>query len=315
MNPLTLIWTQLPEQSDRLPAVRELLDAVSATDGVDALSEQFVLGLSDPRLEHTHVIGEDSAGRVVAVAAIAEREVEFAVHPDQRGSGYGSQLLRALADKVDGLKVWAHGNLAGARAIAEAEGLAVVRTLLVLEITGEDLDAAADVDVPAEVTALDLGGSIERWGEEPVLGAWLKANNEAFAWHPEQGGWDMARLRRGMEAEWFNPADVWLLWDVRQEQSQGPGPGAEPALPGLAGFHWTKWHDAETAEVYVVGLADAYRGRGLGASAVSMGLRHLRDGGARRVILYVEDDNTAAVERYRADGFTVAEEHVVYAAG
>ena len=66
--------------------------------------------------------------------------------------------------------------------------------------------------------------------------------------------------------------------------------------------------------LYVVGLADAYRGRGLGAPTVSMGLRHLREGGARRVILYVEDDNVAAVERYRADGFTVAEEHVVYSA-
>ncbi|HZK31893.1 MAG TPA: mycothiol synthase, partial [Corynebacterium sp.] len=35
-------------------------------------------------------------------------------------------------------------------------------------------------------------------------------------------------------------------------------------------------------------------------------------GGAERVILYVEEDNAAAVKRYRALGFTVAEEHVVY---
>ncbi len=306
MNPLTLIWTRLPDDSDRLPGVRELLDAVSAADGIDALSEQFVLGLEDPRLGHQHLIGEDPAGRLVAVAAISGDEAEFAVHPDRRRLGYGTQMLHALAGRIEGLKAWAHGNLDRAKAIAGAEGLEVVRRLLVLEISGDGLDAAADLSLPAGVSALDLAESTGRWGEQPVLEAWLKANNEAFSWHPEQGGWDMDRLRRGMDVEWFNPADVWLLWDAADEA------GAD--LPGLAGFHWTKWHDDVTAEVYVVGLADAYRGRGLGAPAVSMGLKHLRDGGARRVILYVEDDNAAAVERYRADGFTVAEEHVVYAA-
>lgn len=308
MNPLTLIWTRLPDDSGGLPGVRELLDAVSAADGIDALSEQFVLGLGDARLAHQHLIGEDAAGRLVAVAAIADDEVEFAVHPEQRRLGYGAQMLQALADRVDGLKIWAHGNLDGAQAIAGAENLEVVRRLLVLEISGDSLDAAAGVDLPVGVSALDLGDSVERWGEDQVLDAWLTANNEAFAWHPEQGGWDRDRLRRGMDVEWFNPADVWLLWD------SSAGTDADAAMPGLAGFHWTKWHDATTAEVYVVGLADAYRGRGLGAPTVSMGLRHLREGGARRVILYVEDDNVAAVERYRADGFTVAEEHVVYSA-
>ncbi|WP_374725076.1 mycothiol synthase [Corynebacterium guangdongense] len=305
---MTLIWTRLPDDSDRLPGVRELLDAVSEADGIDALSEQFVLGLADARLGHQHLIGEDSAGRLVAVAAIADDEVELAVHPQQRRLGYGAQMLRSLADRVDGLKVWAHGNLPGARAIAGAENLQVVRRLLVLEIAGDSLDAAAGVDLPAGVSALNLSDSIERWGEERVLDAWLAANNEAFAWHPEQGGWDRDRLRRGMDVEWFDPADVWLLWDVPA------GADAPATMPGLAGFHWTKWHDGATAEVYVVGLADGYRGRGLGGPAVSMGLRHLREGGARRVILYVEDDNATAVERYRADGFTLAEEHVVYSA-
>lgn len=308
MNPLTLIWTLLPSDTDRLAGVRELLDAVSAADRIDALSEQFVLGLADPRLGHQHLIGEDSAGRLVAVAAISGDEAEFAVHPDQRRLGYGTQMLQALSARIDGLKVWAHGNLDGAKAIAGAEDLQVVRRLLVLEISGESLDTAADLALPAGVSALDLAESTERWDEEPVLEAWLKANNEAFSWHPEQGGWDMERLRRGMDVEWFNPEDVWLLWDAATDADTGS------AMPGLAGFHWTKWHDADTAEIYVVGLADAYRGRGLGAPAVSMGLKHLRDGGASRVILYVEDDNAAAAERYRADGFTVAEEHVVYVA-
>ena len=304
MNSLTQIWTSLPQEPERARAARELLDAASAVDGIDALSEQFVLGLDDARLEHSHLIGEDENGKLVAVAAIAGDEAEFAVHPEQRRKGYGAQVYSALSDKVKGLKVWAHGNGEGAQAIAASESLSVVRRLLVLEISGEALQQAAAGAMPENFTALNLADSISRWGEEEVLRAWLAANNEAFSWHPEQGGWDLERLRRGMEVDWFSAEDVWLLWDTPD--------ATDEQLPGLAGFHWTKWHDSATAEVYVVGLASDYRGRGLGQPAVTMGLRHLSEGGAQRVILYVEDDNAAAVERYRQDGFTIAEEHVVY---
>lgn len=62
----------------------------------------------------------------------------------------------------------------------------------------------------------------------------------------------------------------------------------------------------------MVGLAEAFRGKGLGDPLVRLGLRHMVAAGARRVILYVEADNEPAVAAYEKLGFDVAERHVVY---
>ena len=104
------------------------------------------------------------------------------------------------------------------------------------------------------------------------------------------------RLHRGMEAEWFDPDGVRLLYD-----------GAT-----LAGFHWTKRHPDGTGEVYVVGLASRYRGEGMGGPLMRVGLEYLIGVGSPQVILYVESDNEAAVKRYRQLGFEIREQHVVY---
>lgn len=305
MTNLKLTWTTLPEDAALSGQVAELASRAEAADGIAPLSEQFLLGLDDARLRHRHLLAVED-GQVVGAAALAEDEAEFVVDPPARRRGIGARLYAELAEEVTGLKVWAHGNTDGAQALAARREAQVVRRLLVMEVSGDALRRSVDFAPPANVTVADLAESRRRWGAEPVERAWLEVNNDAFSWHPEQGGWDLARLRRAMEVEWFNPRDVWFIWDA----PAGQEPGQEP--PALAGFHWTKWHDGETAEVYVVGLSGDYRGRGLGGPVVSMGLAHLAQGGAQRVILYVEDDNEAAVKRYRKLGFTVAEEHVVY---
>ena len=65
-------------------------------------------------------------------------------------------------------------------------------------------------------------------------------------------------------------------------------------------------------EVYVVGLADAYRGRRLGGPLLNAGPQRMTEKGAERVILYVEADNVPAVKAYERLGFDIAENHVVY---
>lgn len=286
----------LPARPELLDAARALLLDAAGTDGVDAFSEQFVLGLSDARLWHRHLIAREG-DRLLGLAACDDSSCELVVAPAARRRGVASGLLAELR----GRDVWAHGNLPAARALAEKQGRTMTRRLLVMAVEGEALQEAACFEPREDVVELNLVESVERYGRDVVEEAWLAANNEAFSWHPEQGGWDRGRLSRAQQAEWFAEEDVLFLWSVEE--------------PVLAGFHWTKWHAEESpafGEVYVVGLASDFRGRGLGDPLLRLGLAHLADKGAQRVILYVEADNEPAVRVYEKLGFHIAEEHVVW---
>lgn len=275
--------------------VRALLDAAEEADGIAAFSEAFVQGLDDARLRHTHFLAEDN-GQVVACAGLAEDgSAELVVHPQRRQEGIGAALAEAVREEDSDAGLWAHGNLPAAQAMAASLGLRVDRELLVMGIDAEEIPAGGP-DLPEGFEALNYVEAGKRWGRDVVDKQWLEVNNDAFSWHPEQGGWDLERLRRAMEAEWFDPAGVQLLYH-----------GDE-----LAGFHWTKRHPDGTGEVYVVGLASRYRGEGMGGPLMQMGLDHLVQAGSAQVILYVEADNEPAVKRYCQLGFAVRETHVVY---
>lgn len=280
-------------------AVRPLIERAEASDGVAAFSEQFLAGLDDARLAHTHIVcaPDDDPGLAVGVAAVdQEGSVELVVDPGRRRLGAGSALVDEVRRRFPQAGFWAHGNLPAARELARTYGLEPRRELLVMQVDGPELDAAAEFRAPAGFDAVTYTDAVQRWGREAVEAGWLEANNSAFNWHPEQGGWDVPRLHRAMEAEWFDPEGVWLLNDGDR----------------VAGFHWTKRHPDGTGEVYVVGLHSDYRGRGLGDPLLRVGLHHLREGGAEAVKLYVEADNAPAVRRYELLGFSTVERHVVY---
>jgi mycothiol synthase len=109
---------------------------------------------------------------------------------------------------------------------------------------------------------------------------------------------DADELAERMAEPWFDPAGLLVAADGER----------------LLGFHWTKRHSATLGEVYVVGIDPASQGLGLGKVLVDAGLRHLRDGGADDVLLYVESDNVPAVRLYEGLGFThaPADTHVMY---
>ena len=311
-NGLSIEQVQLPEDPRSAHLVAELAAVAQKQDKIAPLSEQFLRGLEDSRLGHVHFLAR-SEGVIVGCAAVGGDSAEMFIAPKYRGRGYGSALYETVSSVHPGVQVWAHGNLAPAQAIAAAHGLKVVRKLLVMEATESALAATMgeEGEEKGPLLASNFRQAVDKWGSEFVEKQWLKANNEAFSWHPEQGGWDRQRLHRAVEADWFDPEDVLFLWDEGQQ-------GANLAGTKLAGFHWTKWH-AEAApafgEVYVIGLADAYRGKGLGGRLLGLGLRHMVKKGAHSVILYVESDNKPALKVYSRLGFELAEEHCVWMKG
>ncbi|MCT1452249.1 mycothiol synthase [Corynebacterium sp. p3-SID1145] len=307
----------LSNDSELVNAANEILSRVRAADGVEAFSEGFTKELGRTS-GHTYWASLDDGALTSLAACAPDGSAELAVDPSARRNGHGAALAGAVLAERPDAGLWAHGDLPAARALASKLSLRPTRELLVMSLDGDALEAAGGSGgtgsaLPGGFEELSYPESVNRWGRDAVEHTWLDVNNDAFSWHPEQGGWDLAGLHDAMDTPWFDPEGVRMLWDTHSA-----GSGAESATGAreaeLAGFHWTKRHSAKLGEVYVVGLSSQYRGRGLGDPLMRAGLEHLAAGGSRRVILYVEADNGPAVRRYGELGFTVAERHVVYKA-
>jgi mycothiol synthase len=211
------------------------------------------------------------------------------VAPEARHRGLGRALAEAaLAEAPADVTAWSHADHPAASALAERLGFVAVRALWVME------REAAAVDVP-DVQGVTIRGYRDSDADEV-----LRVNAAAFAHHPEQGSMDAADLAERMAEPWFDPAGL-LVADSGGSAHR------------LLAFHWTKQHDADHGEVYVVAVDPGAQGRGLGKAVTAAGLAHLAALGVRRIILYVESDNTAAIATYSGLGFTHVSTHVQYA--
>jgi mycothiol synthase len=124
------------------------------------------------------------------------------------------------------------------------------------------------------------------------LGDFVRVNNRAFRWHPEQGALTAEAVEAQMTESWFDPDGFRLHHD---------DDGA------LVGFCWTKVHaehDPPLGEIYVIAIDPDHHGRGLGKPMTLAGLEWLTAAGLRHGMLYVESDNHAANATYEAIGFT-----------
>ena len=289
--------SEAPLTGTRIDEVLALVEAAAAADGVGPLSEHALLRLRNGG--HGLVITDggdrDGAAAVVAYAHLdpatedESASAELVVHPGHRRRGYGRALLRTLRERADGpLRVWAHGDLPAAAALAESEGLVRVRALF--QMRRPAADPLPEVRVAEGVR---LRTFVPGQDEE----AWLRVNRRAFADHPEQGAWTLDDVRAREGEPWFDPEGFFLA-----ENDQGT----------LLGFHWTKIHPDGLGEVYVVGVDPDAQGLGLGRTLTLKGLHHLRDRGVPAILLYVDESNTAAVRLYESLGFTRHAVDVMY---
>ncbi|EFV11767.1 mycothiol synthase [Segniliparus rugosus] len=221
--------------------------------------------------------------------------VEVTVQPGHRSCGLGSRLVRAALDEAGpGAYLWDHENSPASQAIVRRFGLVPVRTLLQMRrwLTHPPLPEARRAD----------GVSIRTYQGPQDDEQLLRVNNAAFDWHPEQGGWSLAKLRERLAQPWVDPAGIFFAVDAEDR---------------VLGFHWTKIHpetptEPRMGEVYVLGVDPAIHGKGLGKALTLIGLRYLQEQALGQVKLYVEQTNAAAIATYRGLGFSVHAQDIAY---
>jgi mycothiol synthase len=283
-----------------LASVTELLEAASEADAHPALGEHAWLdlvqggrdgfaGLVAWEQGHPHPVGYAQLNLGAHHGERASWSLEVVVDPHHRvpGNTVARDLVQGALDLIAGeggghVHLWVsqpgpyHQRLAGAVGLAAGRSLYQMRRSL-----------PADEHATIVTRAFRPGVDDE---------AWLRVNNRAFQWHPEQGEWTMETLKARQAQPWFDP-DGFLL-----HERDGR----------LAGFCWTKVHAAGSrdhvaaiGEIYVIAVDPDFAGQGLGKQLTLAGLDHLAARGIGEGMLYVDAGNRKAVALYVALGFTV----------
>ncbi len=262
---------------DDLPAIEALITQAERVDGHRPIGERKSFGLP-----HSAGLIAREGDELVGFVAFSPAEpgvwaIELAVAPAHRTHAlYATLFDRAVAEghrlQASALRAWIfQPGLAGA---AVEAGFSEERRLFMLE---RSLPLGRTSEYPPGIRVASF---------RPELDApsWLELNNRAFAGHPENGGWSESDLNLRLQADWFDPALFLLAW----------------AGEKLAGFNWLKLTD-RVGEVYVIAVSEP--GSGLGTALLTDGMERLSGRGAGKVVLYVEGDNSPALDVYRRLGF------------
>jgi mycothiol synthase len=280
-----------------LPALFDLIERVTDHDGLRPLSEHVWLHLREGGDDRgQHLLAWDAADTIAGYAhldvtdAVEGASAELAVSPDARRHGLGRQLIEELlAHSPDGrLRLWAHGEQAGAAELAASMGFTRSRVLWQMRRS-----LYAPLPRPQLPPGVDVRPFVVGTDEQ----AWLDLNALAFASLPDQGGWQRDDLDLRLHEPWFSADGFLMAW--RRDR--------------LVGFHWTKVHGGRASdtghphqpigEVYVVGVDPSERGNGLGRALTLEGLHHLRALDLSQAMLYVDTTNVAAISLYERLGF------------
>ncbi|MGL4307203.1 MAG: mycothiol synthase, partial [Mycobacteriaceae bacterium] len=216
--------------ADTALAIQELCDSARKADGIDPVGQSVVQSLAGQGSAQ-HLVWHSDSGEVIGYANIVPglsgnpAMAELLVHPKVRGNGLGSTLVSEVFAKAgENSRIWAHGNLPAAAAVARKLDLVSARELLQLrkKLNTENIP---ELIVPHDIVLRNYAGS----ADDSEL---LRVNNAAFSWHPEQGGWAQSQIDERINQPWFDPQGLFLAFSARQPEV-------------LLGFHWTKLHAEE----------------------------------------------------------------------
>lgn len=273
------------------------LDLPDDRPGVLSLVERSTDRLSENKQAYVELMdGRDGRGLVAETSdglagyvgmAPARGEGVWALEMVAVGDIDRARLLSAAIDEADNihatrLRWWVYGE---EKLDPASVGFRLERELYLME---RPLPADSQPDFSPEI-------KVRRFQPDDADDL-IAVNNAAFADHRENGAMTHEDLRRRMAMDWFDPAGVRLAWNGDT----------------LAGFCWTKVHPNGDGEIYIIGTAPRYQGRGLGSRLVLEGMRHLASVGARKVTLFTDSDNERAVELYQRLGYRIARSHRAY---
>ena len=210
--------------------MQALVAAATDADGTAPLSEHVLL-----HLRH----GGDSRRRAPARRATGTTLVGFAhldltdpvaggagelvVHPAHRRSGLGTRIVRGAARAAPPTRAGGCGSGRTASTPARSRwprGLGFTQARVLWQMRRSLLAPLAEPRLPDGVRLRPFVVG----ADEPEF---LRVNNAAFDWHPEQGGWDLEQVKLREAEPWFDPPGFLLAVDADDR---------------LLGFHWTKVH-------------------------------------------------------------------------
>jgi len=283
-----------------------LIKAAYDFDGTPPIAEHVLLHLRHGGdKSDSHIVIEEN-NKVIAYAhldatdLVAGPSVEAVVHPNHRSKGLGSSILKeAIKVCGDKTRIWSHGDLPAAKAIATSLNLERLwSNLLMSKPLGEIQPVTSKYPIRTFISDFDNQ-------------AFLSLNNKVFANYPDQGGWSEDDLKVRLHESWFDEKGFFIA-DDRDE---------------LIGFCWTKIHGAHThshtgeddnhghdalGEIYVLAINPDYRGQGVGRDLTITGLNYLKYQGLKNVMLYVGVENKPAFNLYKSLGFNEFGSDVMY---
>ena len=165
-------------------SVLALIKAAHDFDGTPPIAEHVLLHLRHGGdKSDSHIVFEEG-NHVIAYAhldttdLVAGPSVEAVVHPNHRGKGLGSLILRdAIKVCGDKTRIWSHGDLPAAKAIAASLKLERLWSNLLMSKSLGDIQPVTS-KYPIRTFIPDLDNQ-----------AFLSLNNKVFANYPDQGGW------------------------------------------------------------------------------------------------------------------------------